>query len=135
MRVIDAATGVSTPVDQPESPSTVWGGANPEYDSTTLRYEYTSLVTPRSVYDLDLGTGAGTSCSSASRCSATSTRRATGPSGGGPRPTTGPRSRSRWSTGPIMVAGPGAGPAGAPCLLYGYGSYETRSTRPSRRCA
>ena len=35
----------------------MWGGANPEYDSTTLRYEYTSLVTPRSVYDLDLGTG------------------------------------------------------------------------------
>ena len=34
MRVIDAATGASTPLEQPESPSTVWGGANPEYDST-----------------------------------------------------------------------------------------------------
>ena len=52
-----AASGTSTPVAQPESPSTVWGGANPEYDSTMLRYEYTSLVTPRSVYDLDLDTG------------------------------------------------------------------------------
>src|SRR5664280_2576347 len=57
IRVIDAVTGVSTPVDQPETPSTVWGGANPEYDSTTLRYEYTSMVTPRSVFDLDLETG------------------------------------------------------------------------------
>ncbi len=57
MRVIDAATGVSTPFDQPESPSTVWGGANPEYDSTVLRYEYTSLTTPHSVFDLDMATG------------------------------------------------------------------------------
>ena len=37
-----------------------WGGANPEYESTSLRYEYTSLVTPRSVYDLDLDSGAST---------------------------------------------------------------------------
>ncbi|MBF6555634.1 MAG: S9 family peptidase [Acidimicrobiales bacterium] len=57
IRVIDAASGASTRVGQPDSPSTVWGGANPEYDSTTLRYEYTSLTTPRSVFDLDLGSG------------------------------------------------------------------------------
>ena len=47
IRVIDATDGASMPVCQPESPSTVWGGANPEYDSGTLRYEYTSLSTPR----------------------------------------------------------------------------------------
>lgn len=29
-------------------------GANPEYDSKTLRYSYTSLTTPSSVYDYDL---------------------------------------------------------------------------------
>jgi oligopeptidase B len=29
-------------------------GANPEYNSTTLRYNYTSLTTPNSVYDYDL---------------------------------------------------------------------------------
>ena len=51
------STGASEDVARPESPSTVWAGANPEYESTTLRYEYSSLVTPRSVYDLDLGTG------------------------------------------------------------------------------
>ncbi len=33
IRVIDATSGVSTPIDRPESPSTVWGGANPEYES------------------------------------------------------------------------------------------------------
>ena len=42
---------------QPESPSTVWGEANPEYDATVLRYGYTSLATPRSVFDLDLESG------------------------------------------------------------------------------
>ena len=56
IRVIDAETGASTPIGQPESPSTVWGGANAEYESSTLRYEYTSLVTPRSVYDYDVPT-------------------------------------------------------------------------------
>ncbi len=47
IRVIDADSGASTPIGQPESPSTVWGGANAEYESAILRYEYTSLVTPR----------------------------------------------------------------------------------------
>ncbi len=31
-------------------------GANPEYDSKTLRYSYTSLTTPSSVYDYNLAT-------------------------------------------------------------------------------
>jgi oligopeptidase B len=35
-------------------------GDNPEQDSTTLRYVYTSLTTPRSTYDVDLATGAKT---------------------------------------------------------------------------
>jgi oligopeptidase B len=57
MRVIAYATGSSVPVSQSESPSTVWGEANPEYDTAVLRYGYTSLTTPRSVYDLDLTDG------------------------------------------------------------------------------
>ena len=32
-------------------------GENPEQDSTTLRYVYTSLTTPKSTYDFDLETG------------------------------------------------------------------------------
>lgn len=33
-------------------------GANPEFDTRYVRFHYESLVTPRSVYDYDLGTGA-----------------------------------------------------------------------------
>ena len=119
IRVIDAVTGVSTPVDQPETPSTVWGGANPEYDSTTLRYEYTSLVTPRSVFDLDLETG-----------QLELRKRQPVLGDFDPNRYTTERRWARAEDGTrvpislvyrtdLVTAG-----AGAPCLLYGYGSYE-----------
>ena len=38
IRVVDAVTGASEDIPRPESPSTVWAGANPDYESTTLRY-------------------------------------------------------------------------------------------------
>jgi oligopeptidase B len=131
IRAIDAATGTSHSVDQPESPSTVWGGANPEYDSTVLRYEYTSLTTPRSVFDRDLVTGESVLLKR--------------------QPVLGDfdparyRTERRWAEAadgtevPISLVyrpdlvdplrpvdgskGQEGGP-GAPCLLYGYGSYE-----------
>ena len=121
-RVIDLASGASTPVSRPESPSTVWGGANPEYESTSLRYEYTSLVTPRSVYDLDLESGS-------------STLRKRQPVLGDFDPGR-YRTERRWALAPdgtrvplSLVYRPDLvgrdGPDGpAPCLLYGYGSYE-----------
>ena len=119
IRVIDAVTGVSTPVDQPETPSTVWGGANPEYDSTTLRYEYTSLVTPRSVFDLDLETG-----------QLELRKRQPVLGDFDPNRYTTERRWARAEDGTrvpislvyrtdLVAAG-----SGAPCLLYGYGSYE-----------
>ncbi len=119
IRVIDAVTGVSTPVDQPETPSTAWGGANPEYDSTTLRYEYTSLVTPRSVFDLDLETG-----------QLELRKRQPVLGDFDPNRYTTERRWARAEDGTrvpislvyrtdLVAAG-----AGAPCLLYGYGSYE-----------
>lgn len=128
MRVIEHATGRSTPVDQPESPSTVWGEANPEYDSTVLRYGYTSLATPRSVYDLDLVDG---------RLELLKRQ----PVLGGFDPAR-YRTERQWATAgdgtevpislvyrPDLVATGGASAGtgssgGSPCLLYGYGSYE-----------
>ena len=133
VRAIDASTGVSSPVGQPESPSTVWGGANAEYDSTVLRYEYTSLTTPRSVYDRDLVTG-----------ETVLLKRQPVLGGFDPHRY---RTERRWAVAddgtevPISLvyrpdlvhrardgqAGPEPGTApdgGAPCLLYGYGSYE-----------
>ncbi len=49
--------GTYTTVDQPESVSTAWSGANPDPDATTLRYGYTSMVTPPSIFLLETETG------------------------------------------------------------------------------
>ncbi|MGH9062531.1 MAG: S9 family peptidase, partial [Acidimicrobiales bacterium] len=105
-------------VEQPEVVSTAWGGANPELGSATLRYEYTSLVTPRSVYDYDLLSG-----------EATLLKRQ--PVLGGYDPG-GYRTERLWAPAPdgeqvpiSIVYREGTERDGtAPCLLYGYGSYE-----------
>jgi oligopeptidase B len=49
--------GSFTTVEQPEEVSTTWPGANPDFNATTLRYGYTSMVTPGSVFLLDTTTG------------------------------------------------------------------------------
>jgi len=123
MRVVEHANGISTPVVQPESPSTVWGEANPEYDATVLRYGYTSLATPRSIYDLDLETGE-------------LALRKRQPVLGSFDPAR-YRTERQWATAgdgtsipislvyrPDLVGDPSDGGGVAPCLLYGYGSYE-----------
>jgi len=56
IRVREWKSGESYVLDFPEEVYTVYGGANPEYDSHLLRFTYTSLVTPASVYDFDLKT-------------------------------------------------------------------------------
>jgi oligopeptidase B len=38
----------------PEPTYAVWSGRNAVYDTDTLRYEYTSMVTPRTTYDYDM---------------------------------------------------------------------------------
>ena len=50
-RIADGETHV---VEQPEAVSTVYPDANLEFDSSVLRFGYTSMVTPRSVYDYDM---------------------------------------------------------------------------------
>ncbi|MBV8462494.1 MAG: S9 family peptidase [Acidimicrobiales bacterium] len=128
LRVVDLATGSSRDVGQPESPSTVWVGANPDYDAPALRFEQTSLVTPRSTSEVGFADGGVTV-------------RKRQPVRGGFDPAR-YRTRRLWATAPDgtevplslayradLVAEPRPGGAGAPCLLYGYGSYEV-STDP-----
>jgi oligopeptidase B len=105
-------------VPTPETPSAAWGGPNPEFGAGALRYEYSSLVTPRSVYDLDLR----------SRQPVLRKRQAV----------LGGYDQDRFVTDrlwaeaddgtsvPISVvrAKDTALDGSAPCLLYGYGSYE-----------
>ncbi len=50
-------TGRWVTVEQPEEVSTSWPGANPDYDSTLMRYGYSSMVTPPSVFLFDPDTG------------------------------------------------------------------------------
>ncbi|RMG20492.1 MAG: S9 family peptidase, partial [Methanobacteriota archaeon] len=40
----------------PESVYTAWGGDNPEFNTNILRIHYTSLITPRTVYDYNMDT-------------------------------------------------------------------------------
>ncbi|MFZ0668585.1 MAG: S9 family peptidase [Acidimicrobiales bacterium] len=60
IRVHALAGDLSTPIDEgwlvpvDEVPSTSSIGPNPESSSRMLRYEYSSLITPRTVLDLDL---------------------------------------------------------------------------------
>lgn len=47
-------------IAMPEPAYSVWPGANREYDTHTFRYEYSSLVRPRSVFDHDVTTRTST---------------------------------------------------------------------------
>jgi oligopeptidase B len=59
LRILDAS-GQSRDVDSAE-PAYVMGlGVNREANTTVLRYTYTSLTTPSTVYDLDMATGTRT---------------------------------------------------------------------------
>jgi len=55
LRVIDAKTKQSHRITTEEPVYALSLGANPEYDTTTLRFNYQSMVTPPSVYDYDMG--------------------------------------------------------------------------------
>ena len=55
IRVLDLASGESHLVAFPEPVYTVRQHENPEFDTTLLRFSYTSMVTPSSVVDYDMG--------------------------------------------------------------------------------
>ncbi|HEV2085238.1 MAG TPA: S9 family peptidase [Gemmatimonadales bacterium] len=54
IRVLDLAAGEEQLISFPEPVYTVRAHANPEFDTTLLRFTYTSLVTPSSVVDYDM---------------------------------------------------------------------------------
>ena len=107
-------------IEQPEEVSVAYVGDNPEYVTSTLRYGYTSMVTPQSTYDLDVNTGQRTLVKQE-------------PVLGG-YDAANYRTERAWAEAddgtqvPISIVyrvdrvTPGSGQN--PCLLYGYGSYE-----------
>jgi oligopeptidase B len=101
---------------------TVGPGSNPEYHTEKFRLGYVSLVTPDSVYDCDLATGELTLLR----------QRPVLPAGGTEYRADDYEQYREWATAadgtaiPIsLVCRKGTPRDGsAPCLLYGYGSYE-----------
>ncbi len=57
MRVINLHTSDDFYVEFPEEIYTVYGGWNPEFDTNFYRFEYESMITPYSIFDLNMKTG------------------------------------------------------------------------------
>ncbi|GAC1299824.1 MAG: oligopeptidase B [Vulcanimicrobiaceae bacterium] len=57
LEVLDLTTNALKNVAFGEPVHSVFPSANPEYQTGSFRYTYTSLVTPSSVYELDMATG------------------------------------------------------------------------------
>jgi oligopeptidase B len=115
--------GEERPVTFPEPLYTVYPGANPEYSQTVFRLGYNSMVTPSTVYDYDVATGTLTVLK----------QQPVLPSPSGVPFSSGEYEQYReWAVAddgtrvPIsLVCRKGTPRDGsAPCLLYGYGSYE-----------
>jgi oligopeptidase B len=115
----DGALGTGRRLDFDEEVFEAGTGANPEYHTSALRFGFSSLVTPDSVYDEDMGTGKRT-------------LRKRQPVLGGYNPDA-YASHRLWAPAsdgtdvPVSIVyrrdlvSPGQP---APLLLYGYGSYE-----------
>jgi oligopeptidase B len=120
--------GTERPVEFPEPLYTVGPGSNPEYTQTVFRLGYNSMVTPSTVYDLDLATGALTQLKQVPVLPS--------PSGVPYEPADYEQYRE-WAVAgdgtrvPISIVCRKGTPrdGSAPCLIYGYGSYE-HSTDP-----
>jgi len=122
--VTGAVPGPGRLLPMPDPVYSVWTGENLEFDTACLRFGYTSLVVPPSAYDEDLDSGARTLVKQI-------------PVLGGYDPSAYTSARL-WTTAPDGIRVPisvvhrtDVAPDGtAPCLLYGYGSYE-HSTDPT----
>ncbi|HEY4913445.1 MAG TPA: S9 family peptidase [Candidatus Dormibacteraeota bacterium] len=56
LEVLDCATGVLHVVEQPDTAYTAFPGFDPNYDSSVMRFFYTSLTAPFSAVDYDMST-------------------------------------------------------------------------------
>jgi oligopeptidase B len=56
LEVLDCTTGELHVVDQPDASYTAYAGSNPVYDSSVMRFFYTSLNAPWSAFDYDMNT-------------------------------------------------------------------------------
>ncbi|MGK5680288.1 S9 family peptidase [Actinoplanes sp. URMC 104] len=118
LRVITDGSTDAYEMEFPEPIYSVGLAGNPEYETATVRISYTSMVTPESVYDVDLTTRS-------------MTLRKRKPVLGGYDPADYEQFRE-WAQAPdgtqvpiSIVARKGTPRDGtAPALLYGYGSYE-----------
>ncbi len=103
-------------VEQPEEVSTVWPGANVDPNSSTLRYGYTSMVTPSSVFEVDLDTGERSLLKQQEVI--------------GGYDVSEYESQRVWATAndgvavPISVVWKRDRPPKGPAVIYGYGAYE-----------
>jgi oligopeptidase B len=116
--------GSAREITFPEPVYTVYPDANAECATTRFRLSYTSLVTPDSVYDCDVTTGELTLLKQRQVLPAPDGRRYD------PAGYTQHREWAVASDGtriPISLVCPAGTPldGSAPCVLYGYGSYET----------
>jgi oligopeptidase B len=117
LRVHNFRSGTFTPIDFPEPTYAAGPYANPEFATTKFRYAYQSFITPSSVYEFDMETGA------------TELLKQTEVLGGyDPSQYTSERITAKASDGTMIpisiVHRRGVKRDGtSPLLLYGYGSY------------
>ncbi|MCU1588107.1 MAG: protease [Frankiales bacterium] len=116
VRLLELASGALHVIEQPEAAYTLGLSGTPDYDSPLIRYTYTSLVTPASVYDYDVA-----------RREPVLRKRQPVPAYDASLYV----SDRTWAPAPdgtlvpvTLVARKDRGRDSGPCLLYGYGSYE-----------
>lgn len=56
IRIYNFKTGDDYFIDFPEPDYAIWGERNPDYNSELVRFDYTSFITPRSIYDYNMTT-------------------------------------------------------------------------------
>jgi len=117
LEVLHGATGAIHLVEQPDAAYTAFPGSSPSYDSSVMRFFYTSLTAPWSAVDYDMDTRERTVVKEQ-------------PVRGGYRREDYASERV-WATAPDGVRVPislvyrrDRRRDGAPLLLYGYGAYE-----------